>query len=318
MVKKRVWIPLTVAACIIALSPIVVTPFLLNVLKKKIYDSNIHNINDSKKPKQLNLYKNAELVNVSNGFLQDPSEISVYQHNESEDYYVNAIEVFKKMNNFFRLSGINVNNINNKFVLNNNGANIYFNEKDSIISFKNFNDFSFIKTTINRDYSKYINQQYELFNLNKSDFKNINLGKYGFNFYVSGANLYLPISVFNLLFCSPNYLNLQFNGEKLMISDYDATHDTNFSNNQHVIDFYKDKSNIENNKQRNRNLNFLALLFDHFHGLSNQIYKENGVKNFKELLKKHNLNEQILNNQVSEHEKILLPNLIQIFWRFTF
>lgn len=312
MVKKRIWIPLTVAACVIAMSPIVVAPFLLNILKNKFYDSNIHNITDSKTPKELNLHKNAELVNVSNGFLQGPSEINVYKHKESEDYYVNVIEVFKKMDNFFRLHGVNASNINNKFVLSNNGANIYFSEKDSTISFKNFNDFSFIKTTINRDYNKYINEQYTSFKLNKSDFKKINLAEYGFNFYVSGTNLYLPVSVFNLLFCSPNYFNLQFNGEKLMVSNYDATHDINFSNNEYVIDFYKDKSNIQNAKQRNTNLNFLALLFDHFHGLSNQIYKENGVKNFKELLKKYSLNEQILKNQVSEHEK----SYYQIWYKY--
>lgn len=312
MVKKRIWIPLTVAACVVAATPIVVAPFLLNILKNKYYDSNIYNVKDSEKPKQLNLYKNAELVNVSNGFLQEPSEIRVYQHKESEDYYVNAIEVFKKMTSFFRLHGVHANNSNNKFVLSNNGANIYFNEKDSTISFKNFNDFSFIKTTINRDYNKYINEQYKSFKLNKSDFKNINLAEYGFNFYVSGNNLYLPVSVFNLLFCSPNYLNLQFNGEKLMVSNYDATHDINFSNNKYVIDFYKDKSNTQNNKQRTTNLNFLALLFDHFHGLSNQIYKENGVKNFKQLLKKHSLNEQILKNQVSEHEK----SYYQIWYKY--
>jgi len=92
----------------------------------------------------------------------------------------------------------------------------------------------------------------------------IDLKKYNFDILYHNGNVLLPLAIFNLLFCSTNYYNLYFNGNKIYGCDFDIK-----SNVQEI-------PQIRNSKFQNSlipkdiveaKFNFTALLIDYFYGL---------------------------------------------------
>ncbi|AIA29243.1 lipoprotein [Mycoplasmopsis californica] len=244
--------------------------------------------------------------------LNNNVRIPLYRHNKNQDVYVSYGYVANLITTYFL--GSNLNNAvktNESITYNIDLKNrLIFNEKTDKIQYKYYNNL-FLKP----DFSKvalHPRLKFESWNHflldNPNELREINLGKYNIDLIVDQGEVYIPLSVLNLIFLSNNYFNLQFNGSKILVSDNNAR--VNWKQFSGFAKFYDLKRfNSENLQQRKNNYNFLALMFDYFYGIKNDLYERYNVKNFYELAESLKLKDALLSTDFTVYN-----NAYQRLW----
>ncbi|WP_029608663.1 S41 family peptidase [Mycoplasma simbae] len=261
---------------------------------------------DDKKPAMLQKLGAMDFESLSKEYTVAKSKIDVFMHNNSKDYYVNINQAINVLNGFFDTGSIKLKSNKDGVITYTVGNHfISFDTNNEAVSFDDADAFEFTKTTQNTDYGQYL--QYKTYNSNSllsdNNSAQINLNKYNIDVLSEGDNLFLPISVFNLMFCSPNYYNLQFNGSKFLGVDYKysrARFDSNMP--QEYIDFYR-KGIADTKQSRLNNYNFMALLFDNYYGLANSFFSSNNATDFYEYTQNIGIKNKLLSTDYNVYKE---------------
>lgn len=243
--------------------------------------------------------------NISSAYSITSNNINLYKHKVNKDYYVNVGEVITKLSGLFDLNLISKNNKNNENVVSYlaNQQKLIFNGENEQVEFESASAFSFVKQSEVRDYNEFLRTNSEdYYTFNGKNLRVFEFKKYGIDVVVKDGDVFLPISIFNLLFCSPNYYNLQFNGVNFLGSSFDESRANRADMPSSYIKFYKTSAQ-ENPLMRQNNYNFMAFLFDNYYGLAKRIYAKYNVNNFYEFIDKIKLKEKILSTNEREYRR---------------
>ncbi|MCS4536517.1 S41 family peptidase [Mycoplasma sp. CSL7475-4] len=252
-------------------------------------------------PDELDFVANASFSNISNNYVIANQNINIFKNKQNKDTYINVNEVIKKLNGYFDLEKISqIDVVDDKGVIEkNDGDVIEFALGQDVIIYSGSEAFELAKSSVSYDYNKYIHfLNFSTKSLRPKDelLPYIDLGKYNMKIFAKNKNIYMPLSLFNLLFMSQNYYNLQYNGVSLVGIDYDISHD---ADNVEYEKFYNQSKLEVNDQQRLNNYNFLALLFDNFYGLSSELYKKYNSTSFDEFTHSVGLYDKIIDKKYS-------------------
>ncbi|QBF34577.1 hypothetical protein EG856_01395 [Mycoplasmopsis phocirhinis] len=254
-------------------------------------------------PNELTLLANVNFNNLSREYLIKNQNINIFENKTNKNIYINVNEIFKKLNGFFdlkKLSKIDV--VDAKAIIQkNNGDVVEFSTTDDKLVFTDSQAFDLSKSSLTHNYNQYLHFLDTTFkSLRSKDelLPTLNLKKYDMPIYTQDKNIYMPLSLFNLLFMSQNYYNLQYNGTSLLGYDYENSH--SFAHPKYVK-FYRDANWTSTSEQRLNNYNFLALLFDNFYGLSNELYKRHNSSDFNEFTHITGLYDKIIDQNYSTY-----------------
>ncbi|MBU4689651.1 S41 family peptidase [Mycoplasma zalophidermidis] len=229
--------------------------------------------------------------------------VDIYRENGNEDLYVNVNQMFSAMNGFFNLKMIKNIDYNNQSVKFNfwNGEQILFDADKNKIFYTSSDAFSFLFRTQMTDYGRYIhNVDYKVKNFNDSNsVPSFELNNYNYKLYIEDSNVFIPFSLFNLMFCSSNYYNLYYNGNELIGADYEQTRVPN----NYMNSFYAKNSVINTQNTRINNYNFMSFLFDNYYGLANELFKVQQVKNFDEYATKIGIKNDLLSTDNKDYNE---------------
>ena len=142
--------------------------------------------------------------------------IETYYINDSEIPYVDAFDYIKALDGLFNLANIRFNSsaLEKKFKISlDSYYYVEINSKNDTIFVNDYDVFYyFIKSSGAISYNSF---------LQTSDYQTegkqpvtFNLGKYGFDIQSYRGKCLIPFVMMNMIFCSPNYYNVFFNGEK--------------------------------------------------------------------------------------------------------
>ncbi|MBU4691152.1 S41 family peptidase [Mycoplasma zalophi] len=246
-------------------------------------------------PNNLDLIKSYAFENISNEFNIENNNLNLFKEKNTQEIYVNINEFITKLKglfleNVFRYSG--QSELGHKFTV--FGREIIFDDKNHKILFESTDVFVFLKSSSTKNYSnkiKYLEDSVK--SLNNDEYAELDLKKYNFSVLEKNQNIFLPLSVFNLLFLSQSYYNIYFNGDKLIgitsiiNKDIDASEYNKVMNNSY-------NNTQQTQQQRLNNYNFLLFLFDNFYGLEKAFLKKHNVNSLDEFFIKVNLKEKLM------------------------
>ncbi|QBF34578.1 hypothetical protein EG856_01400 [Mycoplasmopsis phocirhinis] len=259
--------------------PIVETKYIDETVQTKLLD------NGKKQFKDLDSTSNPTIF------------FDTYKHLENDDYYINVNNIVNKIitNNSSRIFKIQSQTPKKvSFKINNTNV-LEFDEEFDTVTFDSQDSFDITPLRGNSFTDSSIKQS-RIRKHKTNPNTTINLAKYNIDVIVDNGNVYLPVSVFNLMFLSGSYYNLYFNNESFV----GASYSTSRSNPNLLYKFYR-STNLHRPSTQSRinNYNFLALLFDHYYGLAKRFYEKNNVENFDQFALKTNLKQKILSTNVN-------------------
>ncbi|MCU4117047.1 S41 family peptidase [Mycoplasma zalophi] len=246
-------------------------------------------------PDNLDLIKSYEFENISNEFNIENNNLNLFKEKNTQEIYVNINEFITKLKGLFLENVFKYSEntpLGHKFTV--FGREIIFDDVNNKILFKSTGVFSFLKSSSTKDYSNKIEYlEDSIKSLNEGEYTELDLQKYNFSIFEKNKNIFLPFSVFNLLFLSQSYYNIYFNGDKLIgitstiNKDIDASEYNKVMNNS-----YNNAQQTE--QQRLNNYNFLLFLFDNFYGLEKTFLKKHKVNSLDEFFTKTDLKEKLM------------------------
>ncbi|MCT4469514.1 S41 family peptidase [Mycoplasma sp. HS2188] len=223
-----------------------------------------------------------------------------YSHISTGDDYINVNDFVNRIiannnTNYFKIEAQDSKNITFKI---NNTNRLIFDEEYDTVTFDSQNAFEiapFNGNSFGDDSIKY--EGIETHKTKPST--TIDLSKYNVDVIVDNGNVYLPVSVFNLMFLSGSYYNVYYNNDRFV----GASYNTSRSNPGLLYSFYTSSNTHEPTVQsRINNYNYLRLLFDHYYGLAKRFYQKNNVNNFDEFSIKTNLKQKLLSTNVNVYK----------------
>ncbi|BAP39563.1 S41 family peptidase [Metamycoplasma canadense] len=192
--------------------------------------------------------------------------------------------MIKDLNGFFNAKKINkIKKYDDKekvVILSNENQNMIIDFKHNKISITDKSFFHFINDSTGTNYSRGIK-------LSETKIENPNeikpnlvfdLKAYNINIYNQQNKSLIPLSIFNILFCSPNYYSLYYNGVEVFGTHLLLQEKTDESNLFLTATNEKQKETIIDRKN---NLNNFLFILDHFYGLKRHF----GISTFKEYIK---------------------------------
>ncbi|RCJ02509.1 S41 family peptidase [Metamycoplasma hominis] len=210
--------------------------------------------------------KDYEFNNLSSEYTIESKKLNLSFVNDGNVPYVNLLQMINSLDGFFDRNYINfsTNILFSELKMTTKFGYISFNWKTNKITMPNTYYEYITKSPGKTNFNKYLkSKSYYSKDFNKNTIV-IDLKKYNFDILYHNGNVLLPLAIFNLLFCSTNYYNLYFNGNKIYGCDFDIK-----SNVQEI-------PQIRNSKFQNSlipkdiveaKFNFTALLIDYFYGL---------------------------------------------------
>ncbi|WP_438340753.1 S41 family peptidase [Mycoplasma sp. 125] len=177
-----------------------------------------------------------------------------------------------------------------------NNQLMYIDADRDIISVSNEAFFNFVKQSNLTNYSRFISYE-------GSKIENINdlngpikfdLRSYHIDIFKEGRRTFIPLSIFNTLFCSQNYYNLYYNGDAVYGKFFSLMEDENDAYSYQQGSWSADK---ETTQDRIYNLDNLLFTLDNFYGLKS--YKN--ISNFQQYI--GDIKKELLSNNPDIYNK---------------
>lgn len=239
-----------------------------------------------------------EFNNLSPDYIIKKGNVNLYFQNEEKTFpYVDVKEITKKLSGFFDSSnlGFYKDDIKNTLRISRSIYYVKINWENNTVETSNFDAFYyFVKSSSITNYSSYLkNGQYQSSGASKVVF---NLSDYGFDILNYKNKCLMPLVIYNMLFCSQNYYNLFYNGNKLL--GYYGEIDYREQNYQKIFT----TSTFENQTQflREKTLNSLCFAMDYFYGLK----EDKNITNFSNYIS-INDKEKLLSLSANENESAM-------------
>lgn len=210
--------------------------------------------------------KEVNFVNYDPGYDIESNKAYLYFLKNDDVPYCNPVEFINEFDGFFDSSKVrfSLRELGNNLLLTSDYyLQAMFDWKNNKIQTNSLSLFNYIikdQSTIN--YSAYLKEgDYYSSGSNVITF---DLGKYGFDIYHIDGKVYVPLCIMNMLFCSPNYYNIVYNGTKLCGYYGEIDQSDNFYD-----DIYKCNLNGKTQSSDLRNAAYNSMLFalDYFYGL---------------------------------------------------
>ncbi|MCT4469706.1 S41 family peptidase [Mycoplasma sp. HS2188] len=240
----------------------------------------------------------------------EPSYVSLFKHKTNQQIYVNINEFFTNVPGYFSVTALKEIKSNKPSIISykvNDSDDLIFDAEQEKITYTSENSFIINDQSETPDpqYNSHLNESENVYQYNRveeSDSLDINLKKYNFDIIVKDNFVYIPLAIFNLFFMSNGYNNIQYNNDKLLILSYELSRTTDTDSLDREIEtLYSGNKNVTG-AQRRENYDFLALLFDNFYGLNNELYKRNGnAIDFYSFAKTTNLENELLSTTPSKY-----------------
>ncbi|MCS4536832.1 S41 family peptidase [Mycoplasma sp. CSL7475-4] len=268
-------------------------------------------------PLTLKFNKQYSFLNNSNQYKINDVKIDTFINPKNEDLYINVNEFIAKIDGITDRTLFKFKSKKqNKIYYANGEKEIIFDLDQNKILVNNLDVFQILKNSEVIDYAKRIEyKSTETTKLSDNEFSEFDLAKYNMSIEEKNNQIYIPFSIFNLLFLSQNYYNVYFNGEKFIGVSTVINKDID-ANEYNLI-----MNNINNNKEQTKqfrlnNYNFMLFVFDNFYGLKNSFLAQNNAKSFDEYFEKTGLKEQFLSVNIDDntagYEKLFYENLNEL------
>ncbi|MCE6056265.1 peptidase S41 [Mycoplasmopsis agalactiae] len=231
--------------------------------------------------------KSYSFTNLSDEYKNKDQQIKTYRHKDSEDLYVNVNEFLTKLNGIFNTSELKINKISDGAFEWSRGSNkAIYDTKSNVIKMNTTGAFFLVRGSSTTDYSRNIKElEQKVTRLDNEEFSTLDLGKYGMSIKEVDGNIFMPFSLFNLLYGSQSYYNIYFNNDKFIGTTVTVNKDSN------PKEYNKIMTNSRNNtkqtvKERINTYNFLRFLFDNFYGIKEKFLEKKNAKDFDEYFSK--------------------------------
>ncbi|EIN15056.1 Hypothetical protein, predicted lipoprotein [Mycoplasmopsis agalactiae 14628] len=241
----------------------------------------------NKVTEDLKFDKSYSFTNLSDEYKNKEQQIRAYRHKDTEDLYVNVNEFLTKLNGIFNTSELKINKTSDGVFEWSRGSNkAVFDTKSNVIKMNTTGAFFLVRGSSTTDYSRNIKElDQKLTRLDNEEFSTLDLGKYGMSIKEIDSNIFMPFSLFNLLYGSQSYYNIYFNNDKFIGTTVTVNKDSD------PKEYNKIMTNSRNNtkqtvKERINTYNFLRFLFDNFYGIKEKFLEKKGVKDFDEYFSK--------------------------------
>lgn len=253
----------------------------------------------------LKLDKMYEFVNKSKEFNIENTHISGYRDTKTQNLYVNAKEILTELDGLYDISGLKISSDQNgQIKYNNFDQEIIFDHQHNKILMSSTDAFQFTTSSSTTDYTK--NLKYtknSTKRLSEDKYAQLNLGDYDMKIYAIDGEIYIPFSIFNLLFSSQSYYNIYFNNDRFIGTTTVINKDISRDEYNSVMNNSRNDTEQTENERKNT-YNFIRLIFDNFYGLRKEFLKEHNAKNFDEYFAKTVIDNS-KDNSVPQNEKNL-------------
>ncbi|QJG67037.1 S41 family peptidase [Mycoplasma phocoenae] len=255
--------------------------------------------NYTKDIEELHEGKEFDLIQLSDQYKINAKKLTLYSEKNSDIKYVDLQEWIHKLNGFLKSDSFKcIKKNKGVYEFESEKLSVIFNAQQNKISYIDSNVFKFTEDVINTDFDKYI--KYDNENIKTKKNYTIDLNEYNYNIYDNNNSIFIPFSIFNLLFVSQNYCNFYFNGSEIVFNYFVIDKDTDTKN------YDKTKGKSKKNKtptinERLETYNFLCLLFDNFYGIKSKFLKSNNSKNFNDFFTKTFLKEKIISTDIYQN-----------------
>ncbi|WP_280124988.1 S41 family peptidase [Mycoplasmopsis bovis] len=241
----------------------------------------------NKVPEDLKFDKSYSFTNISDEYKNNEQQIKAFRHKDSEDLYVNVNEFLTKLNGIFNTSELKINKNSDGVFEWSKGANkAIFDTKSNVIKMNTTGAFFLVRGSSTTDYSRNIKElEQKVTRLDNEKFSTLDLGKYGMSLKEMDSNIFMPFSLFNLLYGSQSYYNIYFNNDKFIGTTVTVNKDSDPKEYNRIM------TNSRNNtkqtvKERTNTYNFLRFLFDNFYGIKEKFLEKKKAKDFDEYFSK--------------------------------
>lgn len=258
--------------------------------------------------------------NISNSYRVKPNKIRVFKHTLNGVNYVSLNEMVNKFKGFFDLRSVysKIDSNDNTFELHTRNGLIIFDPIDEKVYFSSSAAFSFLKPQSNfnfTDYLKYTDSTAHSLKNKNEKISSFDLSKYDMELLLVDNELFLPLSLFNLMFASTSYYNFYYDGEQIVGADYEQS----ASRKNPILSSFYGKTKKVEKQSRINNFNHLAFLFDHYYGLAQRKYREKNAANFAEYTEKIGVKDKLLSTNPNEYldgyDELVYKNLNELHSR---
>ncbi|WP_412031352.1 S41 family peptidase [Metamycoplasma buccale] len=221
--------------------------------------------------------------NTDPDYKVETKKLTAYYKKDSKSPYVDMLATIKALEGFLKASDVKVKIDKNKneATLTVGGNKMILNWEKNTIWVNSTNFFSFTHSSLVTDYERYI-RDVDGHSIN-DDNKGVtfNLSKFNLDILYHQGKILMPFSLFNTLFCSLNYHNIYFNGQKF--------YGVNFALNDRDVELtnkIRKSSPLQNTQptkeQREATMNHFYFVMHYFYGLKD--FKK--IDDFKKFIPK--------------------------------
>ena len=218
-------------------------------------------------------YEKTKFVNYSQDYEMPSEYINTYFVDDSEIRYVDATNFFNAlkgfyMTSYFRVSSTYFSKNLSIFCYVNTGEKIFktsvtFDRTNDKITVSDRYFFNLINMSVQTDYSRLISEK-EATTTNE-DALVFNLSDFGFNMYYINGKCLVPFSIMNTIFCSNDYYNIYYDGEKYFGVTYDISSYT--KENQIQLKTCSLNNKAQTQELREETYNHLKFVLNYYYGL---------------------------------------------------
>ncbi|WP_029608454.1 S41 family peptidase [Mycoplasma simbae] len=256
-------------------------------------------------------FKDFDFENKSAEYKIEGVKLQTFKDKKTDDLYVNINEFLSKLHGIFDTSDLKYTRFEDGKYYYNLGENVMiFDDKDNKVFMSSTDAFQMVKKSSTTDYLRHLNYtDFELKRLSKDKYAELNLGAYGMSIKAIDDNIFMPFSIFNLLFLSQNYYNIYFNNDKFIGTTTTVNKDISAEEYNAVM------TNSRNNtspseKERVNNYNFIRFIFDHFYGLNKAFLAKHNASDFEQYFASRVVNSQDESIPEAERTKTLKERLL--------
>ncbi|MDJ1647617.1 S41 family peptidase [Mycoplasma phocimorsus] len=242
--------------------------------------------------------KEVKINSLNPNYIFKNKFIKIFEHKTNKESYVNLVNIFQQLPQFFDKVRVTRSRKNpGIFILTNSDYNspILFSINENRIYFNNMDHFDYLKYITHNPTikNKKIKIEYKQRHITKN-YKYFDLNEYGMNIYEVEKNIFMPFSLFNLLFISPNYLSLYYNSKQMYLLDFLLTEENRLEEINTILDRYNPMKHRQIINERLSVYNHLKFVFDNLYGNRKEFLIKENVKSFEEFFVKSGLKERIL------------------------
>ncbi|MDJ1645923.1 S41 family peptidase [Mycoplasma sp. M5725] len=251
-------------------------------------------------PTELVNDKEVKINSLNSNYIFENKFIKIFKHKSTKEPYINLTNIFQRLPQLFDGAKITRSKINpDIFILSHTSYNssILFSVSENKIQFKDMDHFYFLRYITNSPTvkRKKIKLEYKQHHASKN-YKYFDLNQFNIKIYKMDENLFIPFSLFNLLFIAPNYLSLYYNLKEIYLLDFLLTEKNKVEDVDTILDRHNQTKRLQTLSERLRTYNYLKFIFDNLYGNRKKFLAEQKVKTFEEFFTKTGLKERILSN----------------------